>query len=410
MTDPAEAAARGLEALHAGRTVEAVFNLTLAVDVTPEGHPARPSRLSNLAAALFARNEGTDLADARQMFQAAVSASPPGDPSRSAYVTNLVTVSTRLADATGAEDDLAQAIDAIERHLSETSVDDPQRPRRLALLGAGIRRRFGMTTDRADLEQAMTVLREAAAIEGPFPAAALAELGNTLVVAGQADAAILILQQAIELASPPPTSYRANLGSALLARGRDRLSDLDTAVAEFETAVDATFNSLFLAGLADALHARFEVTGQFEDLVRGSEVARQAVAGGTAPAQVLAVAGSVLSAFATFTGTTAVSEEALGLLRTAVSQTPAGSALQARRMAQLASALHRHGDLDAAITLLRTAETHAAPEDVGMIRNNIAVAATRLAERTGDREHIDEAVRLTAAVAADSDFPARAAA
>jgi tetratricopeptide (TPR) repeat protein len=371
----------------------AIADLTDAVSLTPATDPDRPSRLSNLAAALRMRDQGSDLVTARAHLQEAAGAG--GGPQLAAYLQNLVAVTSLLADRTGTHDDLTAAIEALERLLAVMPPGDDQRlARRLAMLGAARRRRFTVAGDPEDVLAAVSVLRRAADTAGPaLRPACLAELGHALLLAKKHDQAVDALREACATGRPVKPEYLANLGSALLARSRgrqDRVDELTEAVSSLAAAVQAApRHPAFLAALADALAARYELTWAAGDQQQAAAIAGHAVEAGQS-AQVLAAAGDVLAR-------TGDVPTAITLLERALDGTPAGSAHYARREAMLASALQRQAEATGDVADLMRAEgllRHARAAGSPQMSVNLGVVLTRIAERTGDAERLSEAIAL----------------
>ena len=80
---------------------DAVSLLRQALELAPPGQPERPVILSNLAAALQTRFDGTgeraDLDDAVSLLRQALELAPPGQPRRARFKTLLSSVNASRA-------------------------------------------------------------------------------------------------------------------------------------------------------------------------------------------------------------------------------------------------------------------------------------------------------------------------
>jgi tetratricopeptide (TPR) repeat protein/energy-coupling factor transporter ATP-binding protein EcfA2 len=185
---------------------EAIDTSRAALRVTPIGDPSLPARLSGLGTALMApANQTGDSAlldEAAAVFRQAVEATPDDHPDRARYLSNLGD-SLRIRFVQTADPaDLDQAIAVIRAAIQATSTDhpagavshsgldanlsrvvgavnvvvadaisnDPNQHSYLANLrnlGNALRARFEQTGDPADLDQAITVIRQAIEIISP---------------------------------------------------------------------------------------------------------------------------------------------------------------------------------------------------------------------------------------------------
>ena len=131
------------------------------METTPDDHPDRRARLSNLGAALQGRfGRG------------------------------------------GSQADLDQAITCYRQAVSATPADHPDRPGYLLNLGNALRARFGHTGQPADLDQAVAAFRDGAAVLTASPGrrvAAARGWGQCAMLAGNPQSAVEGYAAAIEL-------------------------------------------------------------------------------------------------------------------------------------------------------------------------------------------------------------------
>jgi CHAT domain/Tetratricopeptide repeat len=312
---------------------------------TPDDHPDRAGRLSNLGNALRTRFErnGTraDIDGAIQAVQQAVQATPDGHPDRAMFLTNLGNALLTRFLHTGARADVDNAIQATQQAVQATPADHPDRARRLSNLGTALATRFERTGAQADLDDAI-------------------HAGQQAVQATPAD-------------HPDRAAIMSNLGTALLTRyGRTGAqADLDNAIHAGQQAVQATPDdhpnlATYLSNLGTALFARYELTGAQADLDDAIHAGQQAVQ--ATPDDHLNLAGQ-LSNLGTALATRFVRNEthadidsAIHSLQQAVQATPADHPHRAIYLSNLGNALRtrfeRTGtavDLDAASQMFNEA-------------------------------------------------------
>lgn len=242
-----------------------------ALDSLPSDHPVRPMLLTNLAASLRSRLEiAGDLADAEMaisLLQEAIAAEPAEAWHR--MVLGMVMITRHIA--TGGWADLEAAIDAGRAALARSETRSGTRPMVECNLAYALYRRFELTHDVNDLNEAAGLA--AAAAEATGSTAALNNLG--LVLSGRfsltgdlqdASSALGAIRSALER-TPPGNPTRPGLLSNLadIHSSRHTLTndpyDLDEAVrcgadAVAGTAQDHADRASFLINYGRALVAR----------------------------------------------------------------------------------------------------------------------------------------------------------
>ncbi|MEV4713951.1 CHAT domain-containing protein, partial [Micromonospora sp. NPDC049374] len=231
-------------------------------------------------------------------------------------------------------------------------------------LGMTLHARFGRTGADADLDEAVTVLRQAldaTPADHAYRIGCLSNLGNALQVRFQhfgtgrdLDEAVTVLRQAAD-ASPAGHPSRplclSNLGHALRSR-YDRTgsaADLDEAVRIGRQAVEAAptdhpNRAIYLTNLAVALFDRFVQVEADADLDESIDIARQAVDATPRdhPDRAPRLSNLSLSLETRYehTGVSTDLEEAVEVGWEAVQATPAGHPNRARTLSNLGAALH----------------------------------------------------------------------
>jgi len=169
-----------------------------------------------------------------------------------------------------------------------------------------------------------------------------------------------------------------------------------------------------LGNLAYLLRRSFEETGDLEALAGATQAAREAAAAVPSGSEqypvVLNDLAGILSVLGERTGQTVVLAEAVSAARAAVAATPAGTTIRAECLSTLGSALHalsaRTGDiatLEEAAAAFREAAraTPAGGTDRPVVLNSLSAALRELFDRTGDQAALDQAVSA-ARIAADT--------
>ena len=138
----------------------------VAVDLTPHGHPDKPSRLNNLGNSLKARfkrlGELSDLEDAISRHRDAVDLTPHGHPDKPARLNNLGSSLNTRFERLGELGDLE---DAISRHRDAVDLiphGHPHEPTLLTSLGNAFFTHFERFGELSNLEQAISLYFHAA--------------------------------------------------------------------------------------------------------------------------------------------------------------------------------------------------------------------------------------------------------
>ncbi|KAJ7906917.1 CHAT domain-containing protein [Mycena leptocephala] len=269
---------------------KAIVMLKGADALTPDGHPDKPGRLSNLGNSLASRfKRHGDLNDLNQSvlrFEAAVALTPDGHPNKPSLLNNLGSSLLSRFEQLGDLSDLNQSVLRNEAAVALTPDDHPDKPSQLNNLGNSLLRRFERLGDLDDLNQ--SVLRKEAAIaltpDGhPDKPSLLNNLGGSLFSRferlGDLDdlnKSILMKEDAVQLTPdghPDKPSLLNNLGNSLSHRFEwlGDLSDINKSVLMKEDAVQLTpdghpFKPSRLNNLGNSLRSRFERLGDLDDL------------------------------------------------------------------------------------------------------------------------------------------------
>ncbi|KAJ6599666.1 CHAT domain-containing protein [Mycena sp. CBHHK59/15] len=261
-----------------------------AVQLTPDGHPDKPSRLNNLGGSLFRRferlGELDDLNQSLSRFEAAVALTPDGHPDKPGWLNNLGNSLLSRFEHLGDLNDLDQSILREEAAVALTPDGHPDSPSRLSNLGNSLHSRFERLGDLDDLNQSISRKEAAVALtpDGhPDKPSSLNNLGKSLLARferlGDLDdlnQSLSRFQAAVALTPdghPNKSGRLSNLGTSLLSRF-ERLGDLDDlnqSILTFEAAVALTpaghpDKPSRLNNLGSSLLARFERLGDLDDL------------------------------------------------------------------------------------------------------------------------------------------------
>lgn len=248
---------------------------------------------------------------------------------------------------------------------------------------------------------------------------------------GLGDLADATLRKILDLlpgSHPLAPLAKSRLGSRMLQRGMSLSLDRDAvneAVRLASGAISETPvpDAELLANAGNALHARFELTGDTADIDRAIDhLTRASRAPRAADARdlhvILADLGDALLARYKATGAAADLDAAVDRLQWALRLTPPGHRNSSAVLSNLGAALLSRfghsaavGDLNAAIPNLREAwQAGGGRQDV--VRSNLGSALLRRYEISGDHADLDEALEhlTVASRAAPSGSPQRAAA
>ncbi|MER7014469.1 CHAT domain-containing protein [Saccharopolyspora sp. NPDC000359] len=416
---------------------EAVERMRELVDALPTGHPHRPTAQAVLDAALAARHvtgpepksfdpalagvlagpgidfqqrfEAThDRADsdrALSAFREAVrTAADPASRSLALFLvgTALRSRRERIHDVSLVDEEIA-----VLRHLVGGSRD---RARALADLGDALQARAESTGERADLDEAIDLHRQAADLATGDAARAdfLCRLGLALQVRfdrtglpEDIDESIARGREAVTIAASPKAQFALASGLATRFHRSTELAELDEAIDLLRSAATSDVPSLpvILANLTTALWSRFEHVGRTADLEAAVESGRRAVAaapeGHPDHAACLTTLSTALRLRAQSTGSTEDVVEAVGHLRRIAASNPGPDAQYALATALISHAYQpdRIDPLDEAIDLLRQASAHPrGPRDKCL--SSLVLALRVRHSHSGDRQDLDEAIAV----------------
>lgn len=289
-----------------------LIEIAQALDAQSSEAADRLNNLALLLAARFARRgDARDLGRAVEAARRALEITPPDEESRRRdYANALGTLLVRRYDAAGAPADIEEAVSALEWALGDPAAPqaalDPERlSGYMGNLGSALRQLSERRRTRADLDRAIAILEEGAAVAGTVGGPALVRALNNLGAAyhdrwrrfaavsdldraiarwseagGHLDAADvgaaperpggapqaaadLLRADGTEMAAPSPGILGLNRGSAILSRyERDGTAeDLEESIRLLESAIPlldeySPDRALAANRLAAALHVR----------------------------------------------------------------------------------------------------------------------------------------------------------
>jgi len=374
----------------------------------------------------YRRTGRLDLLNAAiDLFRDAVAATPPSDPDRPLYLSNLGPALRLRFERTGQLADLDEAITTCREAVVATRPDHPNRFRYLCNLGNALQTRFERTGQQADLDEAITTARHAVAAtppDHPARAACLTSLGGALYLRFACTGQQIDLDEAITagrdaVAATPPghpdrAMYLSNLGLKLRRRFErtGQQVDLDEAITTGRHAVAATppdhpQRPGRLSNVGVALCARFKHSGHVVDVDHAIIAIRDAVAA-TPPdhpdhSELLCNLGGLLQERFTRTDQRADLDEAITIGRDAVAATPPDHPNHLNHLSNLGVALRNRfermgqaADLDEAITIGRDAVAATPPDhpDLAMYLSNLGGRLRARFQRTGRQADLDKAV------------------
>ncbi|KAF7363121.1 hypothetical protein MVEN_00664600 [Mycena venus] len=233
-----------------------------AVQLMPNGHPDKPARLSNLGTFLLDRfdqlNDLSDLNKSIMMLENAAQLIPDGHPDKPTVLTNLGNSLFRCFERLGDLSDLNKSIMMFEDVLQLTPDGHPDKPAILNSLGNSVLGRFEQLGDLSDLNKCIMMQEDAVPLtpDGhPDKPGRLSNLGNSLFHRfeqlgdlSDLNKSIMMLEDAARLildGHRDKPGILNNLGNSLLGRfGRlNDLSDLNKSIIMKEEAVKLTPNS-----------------------------------------------------------------------------------------------------------------------------------------------------------------------
>ncbi|KAF8548819.1 hypothetical protein OG21DRAFT_1422363, partial [Imleria badia] len=265
-----------------------------AVDIAPDGHPHKAVHLDNLGISLKARferlGELTDLEEAISRYRDAVGCISDGHPQKSRYLDNLVSCIFIRFQRLGDLRDLEQAISRLRDIVDLTPDGHPDKPGHLEHLGGCFLIRFQRLGDLGNLEHAVDLMPNS----HPHRCFLLHELGTHLRVRFDRLGELRDLEQAITRfrdalhvtpdGHPDKPCRLSNLGNSYVTRfiRLGEPSDLEEAVSSHRDAVDLTpdghpHKSVHLYSLGICLTTRFQLFGERSDLEQGISRQRGAV-------------------------------------------------------------------------------------------------------------------------------------
>ncbi|KAJ6564551.1 CHAT domain-containing protein [Mycena capillaripes] len=272
-----------------------------AVQLSPDGHPGKPSILNNLGNSLLARfgrlGNLDDLNKSMLMGEDAVYLTPDGHPDKPLRLNNLGNSLCRRFQQLGNLDDFTKSMSVTEDAVRLTSDGHPDKPSRLNNLGTSLSRHFERLGDLDDLNRAVSMREDAVHLtpDGhPNKPSILNNLGNSLLTRferlGELDdlnKSVLMTEDAVCLTPdghPDKPLRLNNLGNSLLTHF-EQLGDLDNlnkAVSMGEDAVHLTPDGhpdkpSRLNNLGNSLCRRFQQLGNLDDFNKSMSVTEDAV-------------------------------------------------------------------------------------------------------------------------------------
>lgn len=363
---------------------DAVATGLAALDAEPE----QADLLDHLATMLSTRYERTgspdDLAEAIERGRAAVTASVPGTGGHAMHSHNLALAHSRRHQLLGDPADLDEAVRLVRETLPALARHLPHRVQQARITFAELLEdRYTSTSSRADLEEALLILRDVAdhiPSSGPDATALSASCGALLTnLAQHVDDPGPLLEEGLRLS-------RAALDGTPAAHDSlpVRQAQLGSALAQFYR----------LTGDLDALN---------EAIVLGQEAVRRRPPGRLDRSGMMSSLALRLRERFARSGDVADLDDATALERGALDLIPADAPRRAQALANLAGSLTQHArvtgraeELDEAVDLARAAVEATAPGDFDGARRRtvLAICLTYRFEACGDTADLTEAVRL----------------
>jgi hypothetical protein len=230
-----------------------------AVQLTPDGHPDKPSRVSNLGNSLshcFKRlGDLGEMNKSILMFEQAVLLTPDGHPDKPSRLNNLGISLLGRFERLGDLGDMNKSILMHEHAVQLTPDGHPDKPSRLNNLGNSLLSRFERLGDLGDINKSILMFEQAVqlTLDGhPDKPSRFSNLGNSLLRRfeklgdlGDMNMSVLMKEHAVQLTPdghPDKPLLLNNLGSSLLKRFKrlDDLGDMNMSVLMFEHAVQLT--------------------------------------------------------------------------------------------------------------------------------------------------------------------------
>lgn len=409
---------RDLDVLHRALTL-----LNKAVDVTPDRHPCRGQRLTNLCAGLLARfdvaGDVGSLDDAVATAREAVSVTGDDSPHRADCLYALGAALDTRARSTGERAAEDEAIEVLGQAATTMAHGHPKLVSCLRRLGLLLGIKAATARDVTGLERAVGLLREADAAvaeHDPEYLDVLECLGLVLHMlhertgSRQAVAdSITVLQRAVHhtpAAHPARSRLQRHLATAfrLWSEATGETASIEHCIALSHAALAASTSisdrASALSELGSALALRYRRSGDPAHLREAVDRLREA-ASDQAGAPTLSNMGSALLEMHLATGDPAVLDEAIQAGRAAVSASSRGDPLRTLRQNVVGRMLWHRGEwtgdrqsLAEAITVLSQAADEA-PDDHPLqlaIRTNLGAAWVQEYLQTGFAAAVEQAV------------------
>lgn len=271
----------------------AIIAATRSIEELTSEDPDQAWPHNTLATCLMRRYEqSSDIADARHAaveFRRALSYIVPGDFRRGSILSNLANTLRRIHDGAGDVRSLDESIDILRLAAAEGEPSVEQ----LYHLGVSYLSRYYLTIDEADLRRARQALEQAVADLPPsdkyYPVVVYGLCGAIFTEpAPELDAVRRAVRRVKDLIDNHPPSdgvwhHRLGLLQHEAFRKSGNPQDLQPALDHWRKAVELTpaghsERGRMLAGLANALRDRYEMTHGGPDLREAEELARQCIA------------------------------------------------------------------------------------------------------------------------------------
>ncbi|MFF3228854.1 hypothetical protein ACFYV7_39095 [Nocardia suismassiliense] len=300
--------------------------------------------------------DATASATAISLLRGILAALPANHPLESHYLANLAVVEGIHYERTGSLESLGAALEQIRSALQRTPPGHDELSSRLNILAANLNKRYHLLGDVTDLDESVTIARQALAAEQDF-------------------------------AEHP--YLRSNLASFLhdLFHAKERAADLDEAIDCSRSAVAATPATdpnwaRRLGKLAEVLLQRYHLANNVEDLSESITTAEDAAAAltghGSYQRRIISVYGHALLTRFEIDGRPGGLDTAIEAHRTVLAATPVDHPARSHNAYQLALALSRRFERTADAADFETAFT----------------CCGEAVETSGSEGHRDSAVRL----------------
>ncbi|KAF7363171.1 hypothetical protein MVEN_00669600 [Mycena venus] len=269
---------------------KSIMMFEATVQLTPDGHPNKPSRLNNLGTSLCLRFERLgDLSDNNKsvlIFEDAVQLTPDGHPGKPLRLNNLGNALLDRFERLGNLSDINKSVLMFEDAVQLTPDDHPDKCGMLHNLGNSLFRRFERLGDLSDINKSVLILEDAVELTSdghPGKPGMLNNLGNSLLGRfeqlgdlSDINKSVLMKENAVQLTPDghPDKPFRLNnLGNSLFRRFErlGDLNDINRSVLMRENAVQLTPDGhpdkpSMLYNLGSSLLGRFHQLGDLGDI------------------------------------------------------------------------------------------------------------------------------------------------